>query len=180
MPVGVVSDTHDDMEAIARVVELFNARGVSQVVHAGDLVSPFTFELFGELQAEFIGIFGNNDGDRLLLAERSGGRVRPQPRLITLEGKRAVVVHEPHLVETLAGSGDFDIVVYGHTHTADVRRVGRTLIVNPGKAARLHRGRSTAALLDTGPLGVEIVELFPGEGGSGMEASAPGEKDMET
>lgn len=160
MIVGLLSDSHDDMEALQRVVDLFNGRGAAAVVHAGDFCSPFTWEVLRKLDGVFAGIFGNNDGDRLLLRERYSGAVHRQPWVTTLGGKEAVVVHEPVLVDSLADSGDFDLVVFGHTHEPSVRERGGTLVVNPGKAARLHRGRSTAALLDTESMDVEIVPLF--------------------
>ena len=159
MKVGILSDSHDDLEAIAKAVALFNAERVAQVLHAGDIVSPFTFEIFRELRAPFAGIYGNNDGDRLLLCERSGGALRVQPLLLTLDGLRLAVVHEPPLVNALARSGDFGAVIYGHTHVPEVRREGESLVVNPGKAARLDKGRMTAALLETGTRDARIVEL---------------------
>jgi hypothetical protein len=159
MLLGIISDTHDDMQQIRRVVELFNSRGVSKVLHAGDLVSPFTFEILGDLGASFRGIFGNNDGDRLLLREKSGDRISTQPYLFELGGKKIALVHEPASVDALAASGRFDLVVYGHTHTPDVRRTNGALVVNPGKVARLHKGRSTAVMLDTEKMEPEVIEL---------------------
>jgi len=159
MKVGVISDSHDDMAAIARAVELFNAEEVGMVLHAGDVVSPFTFDILRGLRAPLVGVFGNNDGDRLLLRERSGGALHVQPHLLTLGGLRAVIVHEPPLVPALAASGDFDLVVYGHTHQPVARRVRGALVLNPGKAARLHQGRSTAAILETDGAEARIVEL---------------------
>jgi hypothetical protein len=159
MLIGIISDTHDDMAQIRRAVEVFNERGAAHVLHAGDLVSPFTFEYFGGLRCPFTGIFGNNDGDRLLLSEKSGGRLHNQPLGVDLGGKRAVVVHEPLMVEALARSGLYDIVVYGHTHTPDIRTVGNALVINPGKAARLHKGGSTLAMLDTDKMRAEVIEL---------------------
>ena len=159
MKIGLLSDSHDDMAAIARAVALFNAEGVVQVLHAGDIVSPFTFEIFRGLQAPLGGVFGNNDGDRLLLRERSAGALRPQPHFVTLDGLRLVIVHEPPLVRSLARSGDFDCVVYGHTHVADVRREGAALVVNPGKAAVLDKGRATVAVLETMTREARIIDL---------------------
>jgi putative phosphoesterase len=147
------------MAAIAKAVTLFNVEGVVQVLHAGDIVSPFTFELFRELHAPFGGVFGNNDGDRLLLRERSAGALHPQPHFVTLDGLHGVIVHEPPLVKSLVRSGDFDLVIYGHTHVPDVRREGTTLVVNPGKAASLNKGRATVAVLDTETREVRVVEL---------------------
>jgi hypothetical protein len=159
--IGVLADSHDDMAALARAVALLNAEGVGLVVHAGDVVAPFTFEALGGLAAPLVGVFGNNDGDRLLLAERSGGGLRPQPLIAPAGGRRMVVVHEPPLVAALAASGEFDLVVYGHTHRPEVRRAGRALVVNPGKAARLHKGASTAAIVDTDTLEARVVDLAP-------------------
>jgi putative phosphoesterase len=157
--IGLLADSHDDMAAIAKAVALFNAEGVVQVLHAGDIVSPFTFEIFRGLQAPLGGVFGNNDGDRLLLRERSAGALRPQPHFVTLDGLRVVVVHEPPLVKSLARSGDFDLVVYGHTHVPDVHREGAALVVNPGKAAVLDKGRATAAVLETETREARIIDL---------------------
>ena len=159
MKIGLLADSHDDMDAIAKAVALFNAEGVVQVLHAGDVVSPFTFEVFRELRAPLGGVFGNNDGDRLLLRERSAGALRPQPHFLTLDNLRGVIVHEPPLVKSLARSGDFDFVVYGHTHVPDVHREGTTLVINPGKAARLNKGRSTVVVLETQTREARIVDL---------------------
>jgi putative phosphoesterase len=147
------------MAAIAKAVALFNAERVVQVLHAGDIVSPFTFELLRGLQAPFGGVFGNNDGDRLLLRERSAGALHVQPHFVTLDSMRGVIVHEPLLVKSLARSGDFDLVIYGHTHVPDVYREGATLVVNPGKAAFLNKGRATVAVLETETRETRIIEL---------------------
>ncbi len=159
MLVGIMSDSHDDMQRLAAGVDFFNSKKVSQVVHAGDLVSPFTFEALGKLNCPFSAIFGNNDGDRLLLHHKSDGTVQPQPMILALGERKAIVVHEPASVEALAKSGEFDVVIYGHTHTQDIRKVGDTLVINPGKVARLHKGQSTIALLDTETLEAQIIEL---------------------
>jgi predicted phosphodiesterase len=50
-------------------------------------------------------------------------------------------------------------VIYGHTHVPDVHREGGALVVNPGKAARLHKGRSTVGLLETETREARIVDL---------------------
>lgn len=159
MLVGIISDTHDDMLSIRRAVDILNDRGTAQVIHAGDITSPFTFEIFRDLSCPFSAIFGNNDGDRVLLREKSGGLVHNQPFMATLSGKKTVVVHEPDLIHALAESGHFDVVIYGHTHRPDIRMVRNTLIINPGKTARLHKGESTLAVLDTEKMTAEIVSI---------------------
>lgn len=159
MLIGIISDTHDDMQSITKAVDIFNAEKVSHVLHAGDITSPFTFEVFRGLEGRFTGIFGNNDGDRLLLKEKSGGNIFNQPHKITLNKKSIVVLHEPDIVDDLSESGRFDIVIYGHTHRTDVRKVRNTVVINPGKAARLHKGKATLAILDTKNMAARVIEL---------------------
>lgn len=160
MLVGLISDTHDDMAAIKKAVEVFNEKKVSHVLHAGDVTSPFTFEVFKDLNCRFTGIFGNNDGDKLLLKQKSKDNIYNQPHLMTLHKKTIVIVHEPDLVDSLADSGHYDLIVYGHTHRHDIRWRKNTLIVNPGRVARLHKGHPTLALLDLEKMEAEIINLL--------------------
>lgn len=159
MLIGIMSDTHDNLPFVKRAIEIFNEKKVGYVIHAGDYTSPFTLKLFHELQSEYIGIFGNNDGDKLLLQERAGGKIRNQPYIFTLEGKKIVVMHEHFVVDALADSGHFDLVVYGHTHEIDVRKVKKTLVVNPGEVSAYLYGKSTVALVNLGTLEAEIIDL---------------------
>jgi putative phosphoesterase len=159
MLIGIMSDTHDNVPLVKKAIEIFNEKRVGYVIHAGDYTSPFTLKHFKELQCEYVGIFGNNDGDKLLLLERAGGHIRNQPYIFTLRDRKIVVMHEHHVVDALADSGHFDLVIYGHTHKADVRKVKNTLVVNPGEVSTYLYGKSTVALVDLETLEAEIVEL---------------------
>ena len=161
MLIGIMSDTHDNIPLVKKAIEIFNEKRVGYVIHAGDYTSPFTLKLFKELQCKYIGIFGNNDGDKLLLLESSEGNIRNQPYIFTLRDRKIVVMHEHHVVDALADSGHFDLVIYGHTHKADVRKVKNTLVVNPGEVSTYLYGKSTVALVDLEKLEAEIVELKP-------------------
>lgn len=159
MPIGIIADTHDNLISTGEAIELFNKRNVEYVIHAGDYTSPFTLKLFKELNCKYVGIFGNNDGDRLLLLEQSEGNIHNQPYIFTLNNKKIIVMHEHHIIDALADSDHFDLVIYGHTHKPDIRKVKNTLIVNPGEAGTWLYGRSTVALADLEKMEAEIVEL---------------------
>ena len=62
--IGIISDTQDNRSSIRKAVEVFNHAGCSLVVHAGDYIAPFTFKEFVSLEGDFLGVFGNNDGER--------------------------------------------------------------------------------------------------------------------
>ena len=163
MKVGILSDSHDHLTNLRRAVEVFNEGGVAYVLHAGDFVAPFVANELEKLRCPLLGVFGNNDGERLGLQNRFkgfGAEVKVQPAFVTLEGKRFVIVHENDLVEALAQSGQFDIVVYGHTHKAEIRQMDNgCLIVNPGEVCGWLTGKATVAVLDTATMEVQLVEL---------------------
>jgi len=159
MLIGIIADTHDNLIYTRKAIELFNKRKVEHVIHAGDYTSPFTLKLFKELNCKYDGVFGNNDGDKLLLLERSEGNIHNQPYIFTLNNKKIIVMHEHHVIDALADSGHFDLVIYGHTHKPDVRKVEHTLIVNPGEAGTWLYGTSTVALTDLNKMEAKIIEL---------------------
>ena len=159
MLIGIIADTHDNLIYTRKAIELFNKRKVEHVIHAGDYTSPFTLKLFKELNCKYDGVFGNNDGDKLLLLERSEGNIHNQPYIFTLNNKKIIVMHEHHVIDALADSGHFELVIYGHTHKPDVRKVKYTLIVNPGEAGTWLYGTSTVALTDLNKMEAEIIEL---------------------
>lgn len=156
--IGLMADTHDHLPSIERAIRLFNERDVDVVFHAGDIVSPFTARAFRELQAPLIGIFGNNDGDRVHLQEFFAdiGTFHGDPYMGSAGGASIAVTHVPELVPSLAGT--HDVVVYGHTHEAEIHR-DHALVVNPGECCGYLSGRHTVALLFPGDMQAEIVEL---------------------
>jgi len=160
MKLGILSDSHDNLPALVRIVERFNAENVDLVLHAGDFVSPFTAIPMSKLRAPLVGVFGNNDGDRLCLTRRFDGigTLHPGYHVFEVDGLRAVLMHEPKSIDALVASGAYDLVVYGHTHEVDVRS-GRPAVVNPGEAGGWLTGRSTAVVFDTRAMTGEVVEI---------------------
>ncbi len=156
-----MSDTHDNLALVKKAIDVFNEKKVEYVIHAGDYTSPFTLKLFKDLNCKYVGIFGNNDGDKLLLLERSEGNIHNQPYIFTLQNKKIVVMHEHHVADALADSGHFDLVIYGHTHKADIRKVKNTLVVNPGEVGTWLYGKSTVAIVDLNTMESQIIELTP-------------------
>jgi putative phosphoesterase len=159
MLIGIISDTHDNQDKTRKAIELFNSKRVEYVIHAGDYTSPFTLKLFKELNCRYVGVFGNNDGDKLLLLERSEGNIYNQPYIFTLRNREIVVLHEHHLVDALADSGHFDVIIFGHTHEAVTKKVKNTLVINPGEAGAWLYGKSTVVIADLEKMEAEIIEL---------------------
>jgi putative phosphoesterase len=117
------------------------------------------------LRPKLIGVFGNNDGDHLLLKKRFGDynnlEIRDNFAEIDIQGTKIALLHgsEEELLKALINSGYFDFVVHGHLHNAEVYRKGKTLVVNPGEVCGYLSGKSTIALLDTEKREAKIIEL---------------------
>lgn len=161
MLIGVMSDTHDHMENIEAAVKLFNERKVDQVFHAGDLVSPFMDRVLKDLDAPLLYIFGNNEGEIVGIMKLIGkiGEVRRPPVMREFGGKRIRLNHFHHHADQLATTGDFDIIIFGHTHEIVNKMVGDTLVVNPGECCGYLSGTATVAIIDTDKMEAEIIEI---------------------
>lgn len=160
MKIGVISDTHDNIPKIKAAVELFNEEQVELVLHAGDMVAPFAVAALAGLQCRVIAVLGNNDGEKVILKQKfeSIGELHPTIAQVEIGGRRIAVVHYLDLAEPLASSGEFDLVVYGHTHEVDVRKK-KALLLNPGEGGGWLTGKCTVALVDIDSLEVEIREV---------------------
>ncbi len=160
--IGLMSDSHDHMDAIRGAVGFFNSRGVDLVLHAGDLISPFTAGEFRKLECGFVAVYGNNDGERRGLAEGFSG-IADLKDFMELEhnGKKIALYHGTYegIVDALADSGRYDIVVRGHTHRADIKVKDNTTVINPGETCGYLTGKKTIALLDTENMKAEIINL---------------------
>jgi len=153
--VGVISDTHDNLDKVRQAVGLFNSLGVDLVVHCGDIVAQFVLVEMNRLAAPLRLVFGNCDGDRAALRDRAqqfGFTITEGPQRFELGGKRFVVNHHP------IATPDCDFFLHGHTHKL-LHQPGAPTIINPGEAAGWLTGRSTVAVLDAGTGAVEFHDI---------------------
>ncbi len=163
MRVGIVSDTHDRLEAIELAVARFNDIGVKHVFHAGDLISPFTASVFKSLKAELHIVWGNNDGDKPLLTEKFRGIAKIYGNFMDIElnGRRIAMLHGVNegIVKALAKCGEYSLIIRGHTHKPEIRRESKTLIVNPGAASGYLTEKKTIAIVNLETMEAELLTL---------------------
>ena len=163
MLIGIISDTHDHHRNVLRAVEIFAERKVQCVLHAGDIVAPFTAKAFAQLQGvKFVAVYGNNDGEKLQLrrtVEDFGGEIYEYCYKGELAGRKVYMTHTDHNVEEVAASQRHDLLVYGHTHQQDIRRVGKTQIINPGEATDWITGSARVVILDLNDMSHTVEPL---------------------
>jgi len=149
MRIGVIADTHlQGLQQCRRFSEQLLAgpfRSVDMILHAGDLGDSEL--LFCLAPCPVVAVAGNTDRPHPDL---------PPQRLLTLAGCRIVLVHG-------WGGGDRiaadvfrhfaaerpDVIVFGHSHVPENRRVEGMLLFNPGSPTRPRsRAGATVGLLD--------------------------------
>jgi putative phosphoesterase len=165
MRLGVLSDTHDQLERTRLAIRLLRAEGAEALVHCGDVTGPDLVLACAVLPCYFT--FGNHDADmvpRLRAAiAKAGGVCLGWGGVVELAAKRVAVTHghmSTDVRRLLAARPDY--LLSGHSHITGDRRDGPTRRVNPGA---LHEAdRFTVALLD---LAADQVRFLTVEGRAG-------------
>ena len=162
MLVGVVSDTHNNIKNIKKIICLFNEEQVDLVIHTGDISKAETLRNFSELDAPLVGVFGNNDRVEEGLkevCEEYNFKFQEPPLSLTLENKKIAVFHEPDLIKDyIKEHKDIDLILYGHTHRYKEETIDKTVYFNPGESAGSIEGKSALGIVNLTNL--EIRRIF--------------------
>ena len=142
--IGVISDTHDDIENTEKAIKIFNLMKVDHVFHAGDYVYPGMISLFKELNKEIklYGVRGNNDGELMGItrqfAEIENALFLNEFGKLLISSTKIGIYHGTNsdLSTSLVESQLFDILILGHTHVKRIENIGKTLVLNPGALNR--------------------------------------------
>lgn len=164
MIVGMMADTHDYLPFVDKAVRKLNEEKAELVLHAGDYVAPFVVPHFKPLKAKFIGVFGNNDGEREGLKNKFselGLDIRGNFAEVKVDNLRIALLHggEEELLRSLASAQSYDVIVHGHLHEAKVYQNGKTLMINPGEVCGYLSGKSTIAIMNSKTLDVKTIQL---------------------
>ena len=133
--IGVLADTH--IPTAARSIPkqvLRGLEGVDMILHAGDIARMSVIESLGRI-AEVCAVCGNMDPAEVRAA-------LPATRVLQIAGRRIGLIHgsgapgglADRVQRTLARAegGNFDIIVFGHSHQAAEDRHGNVLRFNSG------------------------------------------------
>lgn len=152
--IGLISDTH----GLLRAAAMHALDGVALILHAGDVGSRDVLIELAAL-APVHAVYGNVDDVHTPELEAH--------RWISVEGWSIHVSHghevgRPTPETLLHRYPDAGLLVFGHTHRANVHRAGDRLVVNPGAAGprRFDIVPSVARVtLSPGVAAVEIIEV---------------------
>jgi len=159
--IGIMSDSHDNVDAVKGAVRFFNGAACKLVIHAGDFVAPFAARELKLLACPVKAVFGNCDGEKKGLRKviQTFGEIKEAPFGFSFLEMRFLVTHVHVSVDRYAASGKYDVVIFGHTHEADIRRKSDVLLINPGETGGWLSGISSVAVFDPTSRDAEIVTL---------------------
>jgi putative phosphoesterase len=159
MRIGIVSDTHGQVEFALQAVRLLESLEIALVVHCGDVGSAEVVRVFAAWPCHYV--LGNVDDERTLPAAIAAAGQKCHGRFgsLLLEGRKLAWLHgddEPLLDRTIA-CGAWDLVCHGHTHVPRCERLGRTLVLNPGALYRARR--HTVAIVELPSLEAAVLDV---------------------
>jgi len=161
----VISDTHDDRDAIRGVMRYLKTFKVDGIIHLGDYYDDA--DILEQAGYPITRVPGTWDTVYYPDPEVSNRK------FIEIAGWRIFLTHTPEShyndladdikPETIVGSGKADIFLFGHTHITEIRRRNGTVCINPGHmSSDESRGCPlTFALLEIDPeqMTVSIFQL---------------------
>ena len=150
MLLGILSDSHGRALMVRKAMALFDALGVAQIIHCGDVGGMDVFDEMAGRNVAFV--WGNTDEpDAGVEAYLRTIGIPPPPAVpvrLQCDGKRIAVFHghEEGFARGLRGL-DVDYLFHGHTHIARDEKYNSKRVINPGALQRA--AKKSVATLDT-------------------------------
>jgi putative phosphoesterase len=129
--IGLISDTHIPSRAAVLPQEVFaRFENVDFIIHAGDLVELSVIDTLEQF-APVLAVYGNMD-------TQEAKNVLPNLNSLKVLDRKIGVIHNPNILQgmdymrELTKTHGFDVLVYGHTHNANIHCEDNILYINPG------------------------------------------------
>ena len=152
MQIGVVSDTHNNLKNIDKIISLFNEQEVVLVIHTGDIASAKSLAKFSKLNCDLVGVYGNNDRNEEGLketAESNNFFFQEPPKILSIEERNIAIFHEPEDIDNfLIKNETISVVIHGHTHRYRNEIRDGVLFFNPGESAGIFKGSNAIGILN--------------------------------
>jgi predicted phosphodiesterase len=149
MRLGIIANTFNATDTVARAAELLLDCGAEMIVHCGDVGGRGVLDVLGRYDAAFI--WGERDRDRMELLRHAQRLDLPCYGILgslELDGKRVALCHgdDAALKKRLLDEQQHEYLLIGHPTTRGDQRMGATRVICPGSLQT--EGERTVALLD--------------------------------
>lgn len=139
MKIGVISDSHNQVDKTERALNTLLQEGIDYLIHAGDIGQDVANFLAG-LPIKTIAVYGNTDIG--LQNPQKNLILQKQPYYFKIGSTTFKLMHQPYFL-----TPDSDIVIYGHLHKFACEHA-KSLFLNPGEICAREKPRIEFALID--------------------------------
>ena len=161
MLLAILSDSHDNLPNLHAALDYCAQAKIATLLHCGDLANAETLQAVVE---RFTGdvhlVAGNADYDvaafQTLSTSRRHLHFYGDVGQLSTEAGKIAWCHHPQLARTLAATGRYIAVFYGHTHRPWEEAVGTCQLINPGTIAGTFH-RPTFAVYDTAAAQAQLI-----------------------
>jgi uncharacterized protein len=129
--IGLIADTHIPSRAKSLPKAVFTTfENVDYIIHAGDLVELSVIDELEQI-APVLAVHGNMDSSEI-------ANIIPNLNSLKIFDRKIGVIHDPDTLmgmekmRQLVKENGFDVLVYGHTHNANIKWEEKVLYINPG------------------------------------------------
>jgi putative phosphoesterase len=145
--ISVISDTHNFL--YDKLEEAL--KGSDLIIHAGDIGSPDIIERLEKI-AKVVAVRGNMDYEAW--AEKYN-----KYETINIFGKTIYLLHSLAEINIDPKEEGIDMVIYGHTHRAEIKTVEGVIYLNPGTALMVGGPTFARAKITGNNIECEIIKL---------------------
>jgi len=165
MKFAIISDVHDNLANLDKVLKYCKQNKIDILICCGDLAS---WETLTYLKEKFKGkiyfVFGNMDSE--YLKEKSPIKNFNKKNIkifnkigeFAIKGIKIAITHFPEIAKNLAESKKYDLVFFGHTHRPEIKNINNTLLLNPGTTAGIFY-QPSFAIFDSSHKKPELILL---------------------
>lgn len=149
MPVAIISDIHDNIPNLKKVLTYCAANNIQKIICCGDLASLETLDFLNDnFQGEIFYTFGNMDNAFLKNYPFENNQYKKTKIFkefgeVEIDNKRVAFIHFPQEAAELCQTGKYEFVFYGHTHkpwssealAEETPGLKKCIMLNPGNVA---------------------------------------------
>lgn len=144
MKVAIISDIHDNIPNLKKVLDYCRENKIEKIICCGDLASMETLDFLNDnFAGEIFFVFGNMDNDYLKNYPFENNRYK-NTKIFKNFGETEIkkikiaFIHFPQEAKALCETGKYSFVFHGHTHKPWTEQINNCTILNPGNIANQH------------------------------------------
>lgn len=141
MKIAIISDVHDNLPNLKKVLGYCSENKIEKLICCGDLATLETLEYLNDnFEGEIFYCFGNMDDDHLRdypfeKNHYKKTKIFKEFGEAEINNKKIAFVHFPEKAKELCQSGKYNVIFYGHTHKPWTEKINNCEMLNPGTVA---------------------------------------------